>query len=311
MLSVILCHVLPIDLKNRTNLAVESLFLSINMPLFIFISGYYTKVTDWGGYFGRGVLRLLETLAVFTLFHFFISYLQGKPFRISAIIYPRWTLWYMVSLIWWRILLYYIPKKIRDNYGMLITIGVLVCLIAGFIPIDTGLSFQRTFSFLPFFLVGYVAGKEKIVDNLRINMRVAVTFLIMMGIVFFILNSKMNDYFFQKWSYFHYNSAIIGLCVRAGWLFCVTVMSICFLSVVPQKEYKWTHFGQITLFIYMWHSIILSWRFIMRDTYALPTNFPFCMLYAIVVIAIVYFMSKVKVCHWLLNPLTPFLYKKK
>lgn len=51
MLSVILCHVLPIDLNNRTNLTVELLLLSINMPLFIFISGYFTKITDWGGVF--------------------------------------------------------------------------------------------------------------------------------------------------------------------------------------------------------------------------------------------------------------------
>lgn len=247
---------------------------------------------------------MLETLIIFTLFHLFISYLQGKHIGIGALIYPRWTLWYMVSLIWWRIILYFIPNKIRDNNRALIAIGILMCLLAGFIPIDTGLSFQRTFSFLPFFLMGYVVRKENMIDKLRIDSRVAMTVLVLVGVIFFVVNSQMKEYFFQKWSYFHYNPGMMGLCIRAGWLILVMIMSICFLSLVPRKEYKWTHFGQLTLFIYMWHSVILSWRFIMRDAYALPVSFPYCLLYAILVIAIIYLMSKVKVFHWLLNPIS-------
>lgn len=310
ILLVVLAHVLPIDFKDRINLTVSNFIVTFTMPLFIFVSGYFTKVTNWES-LKWGIIKLFETLMVFTIIHLFILYLQGKHIGIDTIVCPCWTLWYMVCLIWWRIMLYFLPNKIRDNNRTLITIGILMCLIMGFVPLGTEFSFQRTFSFFPFFLMGYVARKENMINRLRINTRLAVTVLVLVFLGLYIANSQMRDYFHLNWNYYHYNSIMISLCIRAGLLIFSTLMSICFFSVIPRKEYKWTHFGQITLFIYMWHSVILIWRFILRDAYALPTSFPYCVLYAMLVVAVIYLMSKVKVFHWLLNPITNTLNRKQ
>lgn len=307
MLLVVLGHVLPIDLKDRTNLAVYEWIFSFHMPLFVFISGYFTKIAD-SCKFWNGIMKLLETLVVFTIIHLLFLIIKGKHIGIGALYSPQWTLWYMVSLIWWRMILYFIPNKIRDNYSVLITIGIVMCLLAGFIPLGSEFSFQRAFSFLPFFLMGYVAGKEKLIDKLHMNSTVAVTVMVLAGLGFFVANNNMNDCFYQKSSYFHYDSLIIGLCIRTGWLVFATIMSICFLSLIPRKEYKWTHFGQFTLFIYMWHAVILKGRGMLRE---ISTAFPSCVVYAMLVVGIIYLMSKVRFFHWLLNPVTNTFCQKK
>lgn len=55
---------------------------------------------------------------------------------------PWWALQYLLSLIYWRLMLQIIPNKYLDNKKLII--------IAGFLPLGRVLSFQRLLSFMPF-----------------------------------------------------------------------------------------------------------------------------------------------------------------
>ena len=301
---VVLGHVLAIGLKTKINCALFEWIFSFHMPLFVFISGYFTRITDAKKYL-KGILYFAETFFIFSLIHIAFRYIQGDVKSIfRLLIIPRFTLWYLLSLIWWRIILYYIPSSIRENHQMLIILSIILCLTMGWIPIDEELSFQRTFAFLPFFITGFVTGKKQV--DLKSGKRKLfhLFFLLSIAIIYIIIPISFNVPLFQNLSYLHSAySPLFYFVFRIGWLILASFMSYCLLSIVPRKKYRWTHFGQLTLFIYMYHSVILSWRYILRDTYHLPTSFLHCILYSVVVLVIILLMSKIRFFHWLLNPI--------
>jgi fucose 4-O-acetylase-like acetyltransferase len=307
MLLVVLGHVLEKG-QGKLCLSAYEWIYSFHMPLFVFISGCFTK-TGNNEKFVHGILKLGETYIVFTLIHVSISlFLLGE--RVNILV-PCWTLWYLLSLIWWRLILYITPLPIRNNHLLLVVLSVVLCLVMGWIPIGKTFSFHRTFSFLPFFMLGYVAAQTGIINKIKLPPILAITFMMIVfgGILFFPISSK--SFLTQDYGYNHYNNPLFAFLFRFGWLFFASLMSVCFLSVVSRKEYKWTHLGQLTLFIYMYHSVILKWCFLKRDEYHIPVSFPYCVLYAIIVLCIIYLMSRVKFFHWLLNPVTPIVYNRK
>ena len=289
MFFVVLGHVLPIDLTSKANIATYEWIFSFHMPLFVFISGYFTRISSKIK-FWNSICNFAETLFVFTLIHVTFSFIQGKSINVYQIlIIPRWTLWYLLCLIWWRLLLYFTPTSIRNNYTVLIIFSIILCLAGGWIPIDSQLSFQRTFAFLPYFIVGYIAGNNNLEIKAKKGKIFILFFLVFIGFFYFIIPKTIISMLYQNICFFRgpQSSPFINFVLRVAWLFFTSVMSYSFLSIVPQKEYRWTHFGQLTLFIYMYHSVILSWRYILRDEFHLPTNLFFCILYSIIVLGII------------------------
>lgn len=307
IILVVLGHMLSIGNSNsKLSLATTEWIFTFHMPLFVFISGYFTRVTDKKKLLA-GILNFGETLVVFTLIHMFIEYLQGNPtLTINSVLYPKWTLWYLLSLIWWRLMLYFTPSSIRDNYYILVSLSIILCFTMGWIPIDSQLSFQRTFAFLPFFIVGHVAGEKHINISAKKNKIFVLLFGLFIGILFFIVPHNFVSVFFQNCSFIHgpSSSPFLNFVFRVGWLLLASCMSYSFLLLVPQKDYCWTHFGHLTLFIYLYHSVILSWRFIIRDEFHLPSNLFFCILYTLFVLGVIWLMSKLRCLRWLLNPIS-------
>lgn len=311
MLLVVLGHVLPIG-QGKLCLSTYEWIFSFHMPLFVFISGYFTKIGN-NDIFVQGILKLGETYIVFTLIHVFISlFMLGKGVNfINVLLVPRWTLWYLLSLIWWRLILYITPFSIRNNHLLLVVISVVLCLVMGWVPIGHIFSFHRTFSFLPFFVLGYVAAQTGTINRIKMSPILAVALMIIVLSGYWLFPISIKEYLFQNYGYNHYSNPSLAFLFRFGWLFFAGLMSVCFLSIVPRKEYRWTYFGRLTLFIYMYHSVILLWRSVLRDEYHVPVSFPYCLLYTIIVLSIIYLMSKVKLFHWLLNPVTPIINNRK
>lgn len=181
MLLVVLGHVLPIS-SGKLSLATYEWIFSFHMPLFVFISGYFTK-TGNNEKFVQGILKLGETYVVFTLIHVSISlFILGKGVNfINVLLVPRWTLWYLLSLIWWRLILYITPFSIRNNHLLLVVISVVLCLVMGWVPIGPIFSFHRTFSFLPFFVLGYVAAQTGTINRIKMSPILAVALMILVG----------------------------------------------------------------------------------------------------------------------------------
>lgn len=124
---------------------------SIFRCLFLFQDIFVKKYTC-GKKAIKSLLVLTESLVIFQLLHKFPVILNGKESIWYVIINPAWTMWYLYSLITWKISIYP-PRLLNTKYGIVPVL--ILCIAAGFKPITNALSFQRTMVFMPFFFLGY------------------------------------------------------------------------------------------------------------------------------------------------------------
>lgn len=125
------------------------------MPLFIFISGYFSRKKKKKE-FWPSIWILLEPLIIFqalTLLPRIIH--KGMDSLFVSILTPWWILWYLLSLIYWRLILQFLPDKILRHTKIVLICTFCISILAGFLPFDRFLSIQRTLAFMPFFFLGY------------------------------------------------------------------------------------------------------------------------------------------------------------
>lgn len=148
IILVILGHL--IGSLDRSNNVIWNFIYTFHMPLFVLVSGYLSN---------RDNLKLstiIKPLVVFQLINVTILSIMGADFSVSYFLVPHWTLWYLLSLVFWKIILRYTPEKLINKPYMYLGMTLIATLLIGlFLPCGRILSIQRTISFLPFFLLGY------------------------------------------------------------------------------------------------------------------------------------------------------------
>lgn len=148
---VVLGHVLNYSHGSHINLALWNWLYSFEMPLFVFISGYFTKRKALGETIG-GCLRLLETLFVWNILYCIFD--PSIDFTIDRLFRPAFAYWYLLCLIIWRFLLKILPLD-KMNHVVVISLSFLSGLLWGFIDIDGGfMSNSRVIAFFPLLLNG-------------------------------------------------------------------------------------------------------------------------------------------------------------
>lgn len=157
---VVLGHLKYGDHGLRINL----LIYSFHMPVFVFLSGYFTsnnpssdKIKAWFKH--TIVLYILSQIA-----HILLSFFLNNPITWKVLIEPQLALWYLVCLMYWRFFSWFIFKNV-SSLG-LIVISFLFLILCGFVPINHEFSFQRTFAFLPYFIIGFLFRRNNIMSYL-------------------------------------------------------------------------------------------------------------------------------------------------
>jgi len=144
--------------------AVYTSIYSFHMPLFVLVSGYVFSLDSNIKKLKRGVLRLFETFLTFQFIWTIYNVAVSHGLTLGMLVTPSWTLWYLLSLIYWRIgtfVIFRIIKSSTKNIATLVLLSVIAALLVGFIPINSQLSFQRTFVFFPIFMLGVLLHRIK------------------------------------------------------------------------------------------------------------------------------------------------------
>ena len=149
VLLVIFGHLIG-SLKVSGGEAIWNLIYTFHMPLFVLISGYLSKREK------LNVATILKPLLAFQLINVLTLSVLGHEFTYTYVLIPYWTLWYLLSLVFWRIILKYTPDSLLNRPNVYLSITIIAALMIGVIlPYGRILSIQRTITFLPFFLMGY------------------------------------------------------------------------------------------------------------------------------------------------------------
>ena len=131
------------------------------MPLFVFLSGYFSQKKNKKDLW-TSIWKLLKPYIVCQLIAMTVDFIMTGKIKLYYILNPWWAMWYLFSLVCWRIMIYIIPNKILNNVKLMLFYTINISLFAGFIPIGGFLSIQRTLSFMPFFFSGYCMNNNNI-----------------------------------------------------------------------------------------------------------------------------------------------------
>ncbi len=231
-----------------------------HMPAFIFISGYFSKGFKKKGYFLKTIKKILLPYLIFQMIYSLFYYLNGdEPALKFDLFQPHWTLWFLLSLFCWNVLLYIFARLKWPGFILAAAIGIG---IGYFDNVGSYLSLSRTFVFFPYFLLGYLMEPK----HLKVVKKVKYSFVI--GYVVLLSTMLFIGAFFPKdaipWLLGDHSYADMGTkeltdgFIRAFQYIVTVIVIFGFMAIVPSKGSKMTVIGQRTLYIYLLHGFIIK-----------------------------------------------------
>ena len=230
---------------------------SFHMPIFVFVSGYFSKGNK------KSILKQVVIYFIFQTIYFLLyKFILHENIPLNYL-QPIWIMWYIFALAIWNSLLFLIKKMsiIKNTYVyLLILLAFLLSLICGYIDkIGYFLSLSRIISFFPFFLLGYFTKNISIKIIKKDSNNVAsfmYCFLALICILYFVRIPNINKiWFYGSYSYKNGGYNII-------FKFFSNVLSLCmiyyFNNFVPNKKSILSFIGKNTLYIYLFHGIIIK-----------------------------------------------------
>ena len=253
--------------KSDPAYAVYLFIYLFHVPVFVAVSGHFAKASRLTG---RDVGKLVRTLVVpylafetiWTGIHWAISGTLSLDYTTAW-----WTLWFLVALLVWRVLL---PYLVALRFPM--TISLVLSVGAGYLGgLDDRFALARTFGLLPFFVLGWKLKEGGLTERwmaLRpeIIWRWRAAAFALFGISAVVIAVGISTWrdllirrfllYDEQYGSFGYDQWWAGA-VRL--LFIAIAMAFCFafLILMPRRSTPLTSIGRATLYIYLLHSFVL------------------------------------------------------
>lgn len=233
---------------------------TFHMPAFILISGFFAKGFHKKGYLKKVAKKLIIPYLIFqgiyTIYYYFIN--EQQEIALDPL-YPQWSLWFLISLFFWNVLLFLFTKwKPAVSLSIAVALGIIV---GYFNEIDDFLSLSRTFVFFPFFLLGYYIKKESF-ERIR-EMKLRYFSIVILAIIFIVMYHLQDfnyKWLFGSMPYEELNTTDInGGIIRLA-VYGVTLMAtLSFLSLVPRKNHFFTKWGTSSIYVYLLHGFFVKY----------------------------------------------------
>ncbi|HAN21280.1 MAG: hypothetical protein A2Y15_02265 [Clostridiales bacterium GWF2_36_10] len=311
IILVIIGHVIEVNVTGFYESTVFNIIWSLQMPLFMLISGYVTRysahINNKKGYFNYLLKRSLTYLLPWVIWTIFVkglllgstnfwAYIKYITFSMDAGYWFLFSLW-TISMIFGTAT--YIANKFTNKNNLRIVITILVSIIFSvfllIIGLKVGINFlgiKLTLYYLPFFYLGYLYANIENVYSERAWFKAARQAVILPSIVVYaIIILNINLYSMED------NISNILIRMTASVLGCTivfyTVSVSRFLASQNERVGKALLLaGQYSLELYVVHELLISImdvipkpEFLSVDGFILCTvNFILMLLFLIIII---------------------------
>lgn len=266
-----------------------------HMPLFVFISGYLSHKKKDKRQFLLSCWKIIEPLIIYQILLKGYIFLTTGYFSLKELLTPWWVLWYLLSLLYWRVMLQVIPDRLLSHKKFLVLLAFVVSLIAGYFPFNRFLSIQRTFAFMPFFVLGYsMRGKNLFVaSRYRVWCALFLVITIILPLYFenYLGDLNQADPYTNPSGIFS-RLLVFGLSIP---------MSISFMNLCPVRHWI-VQQGRLTMQYYIFHAVIIFLFMKCVNLYNLPTTFFAAMVYSFGLVLGIWLLCKIPFIVKLTNP---------
>ncbi|OCA85643.1 acyltransferase [Bacillus sp. FJAT-27225] len=249
---------------NEIFYALYKAIYTFHMPAFILVSGFFAKGFNEKGYIKKITKKLILPYIIFqVIYSVFYYFLYQKPTLVIDPFNPQWSLWFLVSMFYWNLLM--IPFS-KLKAATAIPIALAVGLLIGYVDwISNYLSLSRTFVFFPLFLAGYYLKKEHFYSLFTVPKRIfALVAFIALFAGFYMYPDMQYQWLLGSKPYEAMGAAsLLAMFKRLGIYILSFIMVMSFFAFVPRKQYFFTTLGKRTLYVYLLHGFFVK---LLRET---------------------------------------------
>lgn len=255
---VVLGHL--VDYYTENNAFARSLYLFIytfHMPLFIFISGIFSKsLVEQKRYdrvFGYFAVYVFDMLLRILLFH-------GK---LNDLFSTTAASWYMLTMIFCSLATMFL-QRFSSAYVLCFAV-VFACFFGYHVADGDFLAVSRSIVFFPFYFLGYICDREKLQNfcNGKLKKFAAVILLAVLAVVAFVLIDQV--YWLRPLLTAHTPYRVLGTVssqygffIRLAYYLVAALAGLCVIILTPNttKVPLVTKIGQRTLSIFVFQEIL-------------------------------------------------------
>jgi len=250
----------PLKEQDGILFTLYTVIFLFHMPAFILISGYFAKGYKKKGYLLKSVKKILIPYFIFQIIYSIYYYFIGKEERLNFdLFHPHWSLWFLLSLFFWNLLLYAFARLRWMGFAAAIILGIVIGYIDN---VGSYLSLSRTIVFFPYFLLGYLLNGKQLKWVIRAKYSLSVGMVIIIATLLFFGMGFPKDavpWLLADTSY----ANMVGKEWSAGLIralqYGITLMVVFgFLALIPSTQYKLTKIGERTLYVYLFHGFIIK-----------------------------------------------------
>lgn len=290
---------------------------AFHMPLFVFISGKFSRFSNPQKY-KKGILRLVETYVVFQCALCLTAYFMGEKLYWGMLTTPRFALWYLVALIYYRLFVYIAnTRQFVKSFGLLLIVSIVVSIAAPVFSIGGHFAIKRAMTFTPYFVLGYFSDRidlKKIIE--KIPIWVSMIFLIVLFVALYVglQYYDINLATIVHWSFVYGGEGASIYLTRVLWRVLFIPFSLLTAAMVLKlirTVNRIDSLGNVSMFIFIYHMFaVYLLEFLVRHGYLIQ-NEVLLFLYSVIATVILVLMSKIKIFSILLNPITYFQKENK
>ena len=275
---------------GKAEMAMFNFIYSFHMPLFVFLSGYFTRPEEMTEKAVRGAFHFLS---LFILFDLLMWLVFPRDVNYRTILTPQYAMWYLLSMFYWRFLSMFVKKEWL-TWRNLVIVTAFSALV-GFVPFigEIG-SFNRTACFLCFFMAGMMCRGTDFFSKVK-KFPVWVAIIPMIAIFVFML----NFHFYNEGLHYVYSSSygtsLVRFVDRCGQMGAAVLIGIGFIRLSQLKMPKvFASLGQKTLFFYLYHTFFIAALPHVANTLHLPCHLGWFAGYALLIIIVCAWLSRIK-----------------
>lgn len=287
---------------------IYSFIYLFHMPFFAFISGYFSKRLTVGKLI-KSSLSLLESFVILQV-GFLLLRNHEMP-DLASIFSPWYAPWYLMSLIWWRWIAFACLKVKRPLVciGIASSIGLFSGFLYGTIEPTSFLSMARTWTFLPFFIIGLYTTQSHICSIREWNHLPFYLIIVLVAVSLLFLNGD-NLNFIEYGNGFHWKEVPEAESLwlfggRSYFLVSALLLILCFLNLTPTLKIC-AGFGSKTMFFFSYHIFLLIFLnyYVRRWCHIVYSDWWYPLFSVIITVIILNLFSKFGLFTWLLNPVS-------
>ncbi|GLZ03909.1 membrane protein [Actinomadura sp. NBRC 104412] len=255
ILLVVIGHSLAYRLDVPMARGLYLFIYAFHMPLFIVITGYFSRNWTFSGGKARKVITNLGVpyLVFETAYSLYDTAVGGNGLKIS-LLDPYFLTWFLCALFFWRL-----STPVWQQIRWPLAVAVGFSLLSYMSDLGDTFDIHRVIGLLPFYVLGLMLRPEhfELLKRPAARMVGACSLALGLGVAYLVMH-RMS----VSWVYWKHPHAELGVdnltgtVMRLAMLVCGTVLVASFLAVVPKHRTWFTHLGATTLYAYLLHGFV-------------------------------------------------------